>query len=68
MSKPTYISSLLTPDDREAVGLYLDDNYNPTFQGNIVVKDSITFPDGSKQTSAGIGVAVLPDVIDAGTF
>lgn len=60
----TYISSLLTEEDRAATGLFRNES-GPLFVGNIGVLDGIVFPDGTTQTSAGVA---LPSVIDAGTF
>ncbi len=62
----TYISSLLTDADKDAMGIYVGkDSGVPIFYGNVWVKTAIVFPDGSTMSSAGTG---LPSNIDEGTF
>jgi hypothetical protein len=54
----TYISSLITPDDKKADGLTKTSD-GPLFVGNVAIKSAIIFPDGTAQTSAGGSSAPL---------
>lgn len=62
--KQTYISSLLTKEDEEVLGL-ASTSVGPLFVGDVAVANGIVFPDGTTQTSAGVA---LPDNIDCGSF
>jgi hypothetical protein len=64
IGKQTYISSLLTREDEEILGLAVTDQ-GPLFIGDVAVTTGIVFPDGTTQTSAGVA---LPDNIDCGSF
>lgn len=63
-SKRTYLSSLVTAEDKEAIGISVEEN-GPVVTARIEVRESITFPDGTTQTSAGVA---LPSTVDGGTF
>lgn len=67
MARPTYISSLIEPEDVEAVGIMVppEPGAPPIFFGDVVVKRALVFPDGTMQTSAAQSTG---NNIDSGTF